>query len=30
MEKHVDTQHDIIMQKYEEEVNNCKNSSFEE
>ncbi len=30
MEKHVDTQHDIIMQKYEEEVNNCKKSSFEE
>jgi hypothetical protein len=29
MEKHVDTQHYIIMQKYEEEVNNCKNSSFE-
>ncbi len=30
MEKHLDTQHDIIMQKYEKEVNNCKNSTFEE
>jgi hypothetical protein len=29
MEKHLDTQHDIIMQKYEKEVNNYKKSSFE-
>ncbi len=29
METYVDTQHDTIMQKHEEEVNNYKNSSFE-